>query len=200
MGQRLVVTIKCEEKEMLKIYYHWSAYSVSALMETRDIINELFDDDNEIKDLRLRMIRFSERNGGGISNGKDSDEWKYIQNEYPNETFKEKNINRNYGLIAISKEGMRDLQDWSEGDITIDLDEYKVINYVYCGYDGIDNYNEYMKEWNNDHIDRTLEDIPELDCELSEFDFTDIDYLIEALDNAPDYVVRYGNEIYNLIA
>ena len=130
MGQRLVVTIKNNGEDLCKLYYHWSAYSISALIETRDIINTLLDEDNEIKDLQLRMIRYVEANGGGIDGGKDSNEWMYIRNMYANETFKSKGISRNCGLIAISEPGMRDLQYWSEGDVTIDLDECKVINYV----------------------------------------------------------------------
>ena len=153
MGQRLVVTIENNEEELCKIYYHWSAYSISALMETRDIINELFDEYNEIEDIRLRMIRFVESDGGGIKNGKDSDEWKYIQNAYPNEIFKEEGISRNCGLIAISEDGMNDLQDWSEGDIIINIDTHRVINLVNWFYDSVYDYNNNRKEWDSDWID-----------------------------------------------
>ena len=199
-GQRLVVTIENNEEELCKIYYHWSAYSRSALMETRDIVNALFDEYNEIEDIRLRMIRFVESNGGGIKGEKDSDEWKYIQNTYPNEIFKEEGISRNYGLIAISEDGMNDLQDWREGDIIINIDTHRVINFVNWCCDSIDIYNEYHRKLNNRWKDIVLEDIPELDCDLYDFHYKDIDYLIEALDNSPDYIVRYGNTIYGIIA
>lgn len=199
MGQRLVVTIENNEEELCKIYYHWSAYSRSALMETRDIVNELFDEYNKIEDIKLRMIRFCERNGGGIDGGKESDEWKYIQNTYHNETFKEEGISRNCGLIAISEDGMNDLEIWSEGDIIINIDTHRVTNLVNWVYDSVYDYNNHRKEWDNDWIDVCLEDIPELECDLCDFHYEDIDYLIEALGNAPDFVVRYGNEIYELI-
>ena len=169
-------------------------------METRDVLNVLFDEENDIKDLRLRMIRFCECNGGGIDGGKDSDEWKYIQKVYPDEVFKEKGINRNYGLIAISEKCMNDIQGWSEGDIYIDISTGKVVNCVNWYYDGIDMYNERNHEWNDEWEDMALEDIPEIDCDLSEFHYTDIDYLISELKNAENYVVRYGNAIYELIA
>ena len=97
MGQRLVITIQDCGEEICKIYYHWSAYSRSALMETRDVLNVLFDEENDIKDLRLRMIRFCECNGGGIDGGKDSDEWKYIQKVYPHEAFKS-----NYMIVFVA--------------------------------------------------------------------------------------------------
>lgn len=200
MGQRLVVTIQNNEENLCNIYYHWSAYFVSALMETRDIINVLCDDDNEIEDVRLRMIRYVEANGGGVANGKGSDEWKYIQKMYPDEVFKEEGISRNCGLIAISEEGMNNSQYWSEGDVYIDISTDRVTNFVNWHCNDIDALNKNRHEWDDDWKDITLEDIPEIECDLSEFDFTDIDYLIEALDNASDDVVRYGNDIYELIA
>ncbi len=43
MGQRLVVTVNQYGKDIAKIYYHWSAYSLSALQEAREIINVLYD-------------------------------------------------------------------------------------------------------------------------------------------------------------
>lgn len=199
MGQRLVVTVNDNGKDICKMYFHWSAYSMSALYVTRDILDAILSDD-DIMDLRLRLIRFCEAYGGGIKNGKDSDEWKYIQNTYPNEIFKEEGISRNCGLIAISEDGMNDLQDWSEGDIIINIDTHRVINLVNWFYDSVYGYNNNRKEWDSDWIDVCLEDIPELECNLCDFNYEDIDYLIEALDNAPDFVVRYGNEIYELIA
>lgn len=200
MGQRLVVTVNYCEEEIAKIYYHWSAYTESALMETKQIIDELLDEKNKIKDLKLRLIRFCERNGGGIKNGKDSEEWKYIQSVYPNKTFKSDNISRNCGLIALSEEGMADLQNWSEGDVDINLDLGIVVNTVNWSCDGIEEYNELRKEWDNDFEDLSLEDVLELKCDLWEFKFNDIGYLIETLANTRDEIVRYGNIIYELIA
>lgn len=199
MGQQLVITVQDCGEEICKIYYHWSAYSRSALMKTRDVLNVLFDEENDIKDLRLRMIRFCECNGGGIDGGKDSDEWKYIQEVYPHEAFKSNYIDRNYGLIAISEKGMDDIQYWSEGDIIIRLDDDEIINFVNCVYHNIDDYNKNKKEWYDDWTDISLEDIPELECNLCDFHYEDIDYLIKALGSAPNFVVRYGNEIYELI-
>lgn len=200
MGQRLVVTIENDEEVLCKIYYHWSAYSIRALREARDIINELFDEDKRIYDIRIRMIRFVESNGGGIANGKDGDEWQYIQNTYPNAIFKEEGILRNYGLIAISEDGMNALQGWSEGDIYINISNGRVVNFVNFPYVSIDAFNEARREWDDSWKDLALEDIPELHCDLSEFNIDDIDYLIDELRDAQDFVVRYKNVIYELFA
>lgn len=198
MGQRLVVTVRSKDEDICKIYYHWSAYSVSALMETKKILNVILDEENDISDLKLRLIRFCEQNGGGIDGGEGSDEWNYITREYPNEIFKSEGIDRSYGLIALSKKGMDDIQYWSEGDIIIDLDECRVINEVSLWFISIEEYNQELEE--RDEAAEKLEDIPELQCDLTNFAFEDIDYLIDALNKAPNYAVRYGNDIYELIA
>lgn len=196
MGQRLVVTVRSKDDDICKIYYHWSAYSVSALMETKEILDVILDEEND-SDLKLRLIRFCEQNGGGIDGGKGSEEWDYIAREYPDEVFKAEGISRNRGLIALSKKGMDDIQYWSEGDIIIDLDDTTITNWVHC-LRSIEQYNELMEELGEE--EKVLEDIPELQCDLTEFTFEDIDYLIDALRNAPEYAVRYGSDIYELIA
>lgn len=201
MGQRLVITVNEFGKDIVKIYYHWSAYSVSALCEAREIINVLYDDDNEEKDLRLRLIRFVENNGGGIDGGEGSDEWKRIAEMYPNEVFKKENISRNNGLIALSEEGMDDVQDWSEGDVYINLDENEIINYVNFSYESINEYNENRSEWDDDFESLTLEDLPKINYNLSNFSVFDINDVIEELNTLNGYVCRdKENNICELIA
>lgn len=203
MGQRLVITIKQNEEEIAKVYYHWSAYSLSALYETRKIIDVLYDDENAEKDLKLRLIRFCESNGGGIDGGEGSEEWKYIMELYPNEEFKKENINRNEGLIALSKTGMKEMQNWSEGSVYIDLDFYEVENYVFSNFEDIDDYNYYRSEWEEDFIEDnfkelTLEDIPEIKVNLSNFSVFDIDNVIRKLQSFDGYLFRNGEEIYEV--
>lgn len=41
MGQRLVITVQNHGKNLAKIYYHWSAYSRSALEEARTLIHHV---------------------------------------------------------------------------------------------------------------------------------------------------------------
>ena len=42
MGQRLVCTIETNEKKLCNIYFHWSAYTYSALLETKKIIDTAY--------------------------------------------------------------------------------------------------------------------------------------------------------------
>ena len=200
MGQRLVITVNQYGEDIAKIYYHWSAYSISALQETRDVINVLYDEENEVKDLRLRLIRYCEMNGGGIDGGENSKEWERITKMYPSETFKKNNISRNCGLIALSEEGMDSIQTWSEGDIYINLDENEVVNFVNYSYESIDDYNTECAEWDDDFEAVTLNDIPYINCNLSCFSIDDIEYMIDELESFDGYVCRDNDTIYGLIA
>lgn len=196
MGQRLVVTITKNDRDICKIYYHWSAYSFSALRETQNIINCIYKHKDETEsELLLRLIRFCEVNGGGIR--ADDYEFKYIQKLYPNKTFKKENYSRNYGIIALSENGMEDLQRWSEGDVNIDLNEEKIYNGVYDYYKTIDDYNEEHKEWDDEFEPLTLEDITNIGYDLGTINITDIDDVLNELINV-DFVCRNDNEIFEL--
>lgn len=196
MGQRLVVTIHNNEKELCAIYFHWSAYSFSALLETQKILNCIYNSEDETEsELLLRLIRFCEENGGGIR--AQDDEFAYIEALYPNETFKKDDYSRNYGLIALSEKGIQDLQSWSEGDIDIYIDEDKICNGVYSYYESIDDYNTEHSEWDEDFEPVTLEDITDIGYDLGEISIYDIDDVIDELRNV-DWVCRNGNEIFEL--
>lgn len=196
MGQRLVVTIHVSNKDVAKIYYHWSAYSYSALKETQAIINCIYNSDDETEqELLLRLIRFCEANGGGIR--ADDYEFEYIQKLYPNETFKKKDYSRNYGLIALSEKGMQDLQYWSEGDVTIDLDEEVIHNEVFSYYESIDDYNNEHSERDEDFEPLTLDNITNIGYDLSEIEIEELDCVLYELNNIDD-VCRNDNEIFEL--
>ena len=197
MGQRLVVTVRSMGEDLCKMYFHWSAYTIPALMEVRDMMAEFPMETKSKDEAILYFIRYCEKNGGGISDGYGGKEWNYITEKYPNEKFKVDGISRNNGLIGISEEKMDSIQSWSEGDIIIDLDEMTVHNEVFWFYDGIDAYNEELVDREDELA--TLDDIPEVG-EIGDFDFEDIDDVIANLEDIPGYVCRNGNEIYELIA
>lgn len=197
MGQRLIVTVRSMGEDICKMYFHWSAYTIPALAEVRDMMAEFPMETKSKDEAILYFIRYCEKNGGGISNGYGSKEWNYITSKYPNEKFKESNINRNQGLISISKEDMDDTQRWSEGDIIINLDDMTVHNEVFLSYNNIDELNSEFLDRGDDPF--TLEDIPEVG-EIGDFDLEDIDDVIANLEDISGFVCRNGNEIYELIA
>ena len=197
MGQRLIVAVRSMGKDICKMYFHWSAYTIPALEEVRDMMEEFPMETKSKDEAILYFIRYCEKNGGGISGGYGSKEWNYITSKYPNEKFKETNINRNRGLIGISKEDMDDTQSWSEGDIIINLDDMTVHNEVFLCYSNIDELNSEFLDLGDDPL--TLEDIPEVG-EIGDFDLEDIDDVIFNLKYISGFVCRNGNEIYELIA
>ena len=204
MGQRLVISVINDGGDFCKIYYHWSAYTLSALEETRKIINCIYNHKDETeKELKLRLIHFCEKNGGGIDGA--NGEIDYVKNLYPNETFLTDGYSRNDGLIAISERGMDDMQRYSEGDVFIDIENDTVDFCVYSGYDDIDEYNQERSSWDDDYTPLKLEQIPDMGEPLGFFGVTEIDDVIEAFERAakesPEYtyVIRSGSEIIEII-
>lgn len=197
MGQRLIITVKQNKEDVCKIYFHWSAYTYSALLETKKIIDCIYNHEDEtVKEMQLRLIKFLEANGGGIRG--DQYEFEYIQKMYPNETFKTDGYSRSNGLIALSKTGMDELQYWSEGDIIIDVDEGIVENTVFGWYDDIKEYNQERMEWDEDFEGYKLEELEEIEYDLGEFNVEHIDDIIASLYDV-DCVCRFGNEIFEMI-
>ena len=199
MGQRLVVTIEKNDKQLAKLYFHWSAYTGSALYVTRDIVHCIYNSKNETDiEMLLRLIRFCEDRGGGIDGGEGSVAWKYITTTYPNEIFKSNGISRSDGLIALDEDSMEEMQSYSEGDVYIDLDEDMINFGVYAGYENLD---EYIEEIGDDELEGlTLDDIPYINHELGYFSIDDIDAIIEAFEKTDDVnnLIRFGSEIVEL--
>jgi hypothetical protein len=199
MGQRLVVSIQNNGKELATVYYHWSAYTVSALWEVSKLVKCIFNHEDETEEeLKLRLIRFCEENGGGINC--NTEEFKYIENLYPGEVFKKDGYSRSYGLIDLSEVGMAESHSWSEGDVEIYIDEEMICNGVFSEWSSYEEYYEEVKSWGEDYDDclMKLEDIPDIGYSLGDIAIEDIDNVIEALEAAKSHFVRYGNEIYEL--
>lgn len=202
MGQRLVVTIERKEKEIAKLYFHWSAYTGDALYATRDIVHCIYNHKEETdREMLLRLIRFCEERGGGIDSGNKGLAWQYITTTYPGEKFKSDGISRSDGLIALDEDTMEEMQRMSEGDVYIDLDEDQIDFCVYCGYDTLREYVEERKSWDDEFEEFTIDECPRVSYELGYIDVNDIDSLIEEFEGVEDNqnVIMFGNEIVELI-
>ena len=200
MGQRLVVTIERSETPIAKLYFHWSAYTGDALYVTRDIVHCIYNHKDETdREMLLRLIRFCENRGGGIDGGEGSEAWKYIVTTYPGEKFKAEGISRSDGLIAIDEENMGFMQEMSEGDVYINLDEDRVDFCVYAGYESLDEYLEEMAG-DEDLEGIILEDIPYIDYDLGYFDVDEIDAIVDAFEKTDDVqnLIRFRSELVEL--
>lgn len=109
MGQRLNIEMKSKGKVVANCYYHWSAYTMTALQLTEEIISNFdsIQDNNDVK----RAVKLLESTGAGYSD-------------------------RNNGLIATTEEEMNDTRYWEEGRVTIDMDNKTFdFNVFFKGYD-----------------------------------------------------------------
>lgn len=199
MGQRLVVSIQNNGKELATVYYHWSAYTVSALWETSKLVRCIFNHKDETEEeLKLRLIRFCYENGGGIN--RNDAEFEYIQKLYPSEVFQRDGYSRNDGLIDLSEQGRQETHDWSEGDVEIYIDEGRINNGVFGYFQDYQEYVEEVKSWGVDYEDEifAFEEMDEIHYDIGDIAIEDIDNVIAALENVKTHFIRYGNEIYEL--
>lgn len=140
MGQRLVIDLIQGDKVVAAIYYHWSAYFISTIMELAKLSKAILEAEKEGKDKLLAVItkleenekyydfsskEYSLRSGGIIA--EDLDKAKEL---YPDWQFKTKYIDRNCGLIALSDTQIGHLHDWEEGHANIHLDTHEIENSV----------------------------------------------------------------------
>ena len=169
MGQRLVINGIKNHVPIFNIYYHWSAYTETALQETDQLLKYLLRPEN-CGDLVLSAIEYCESNAGGITVDKDFEEAKRL---YPDHNFKTDDISRNNGLIAITADGMNNNISWAEETIDIDFDNDLINNNVFWGYDDVDQINE---EYEYDD-DEKLKDsdilVPHISVEQFHFDQID---------------------------
>lgn len=190
MGQRLVITIHAFDEDIATIYYHWSAYTTSALEEAQKILENVRWDEVKSKDeLILGIVKFIEKNGGCI----DFYDTEEFHKRFLNVPFKDDG-SRNDGLVAITEGGMARQRYWSEGDLTIDFDGEMIHNSVFW-FIGSD---QALQEELGEDCDIDFNEIPVLKADPCEFGFNDFDYIVEALGDGDRYH-RYNGEIWENI-
>ena len=187
MGQRLIMTIKDNDVDLMKVYYHWSAYTVQSYLEALNFVNAYEDERfKNISDKKLRCIRALESLAARLDNESEFNEFKRL---YPNEELIDTNLDRTNGLIALTEKDMKDVQDWSEGNLTIYLDHKRIFSSCYQEFENINDYNNYY----SDEEELELDDLPIIDCDLDNITFDNIDEVYNCME---DYV--YENSKYTL--
>lgn len=212
MGQRLVMTIyesvEKQEKPLMNIYYHWSAYSTYAYIEALKFINvykdmedfmKLFVDIKDRKKLVMFLVKILEKKGARINIG----DYEYVEKEYPELEFLKTDVDRNEGLISLSEKEMADSEKWGEGFLNIFLKEREVVNNCYWG--GYDSIEEYIKdnglELTEEEVKATEEEVKaigELDYDIMEATFDNITDRINAM-NEMGFFFRYNGKIWCFI-
>lgn len=138
MGQRLNIEIVRGNECIANAYYHWSAYTSSAIRLTEQIID--FFEDNAEDDFKSKVeyaVRALETTGAGIN-----DSEKNMIELTKDFGFKFKHcIGRKNGLISVTEPGIHETEQWDEGRVTIDPWERTVLLNVYS-VDPVDVYEE----------------------------------------------------------
>jgi len=118
MGQRLNFEVCYDGEVLANAYYHWSAYTSSSL-STLGTVLESYKNRTEINPLKV-AVEILQATGAGV----DEEEKVRIENDtsgkFENISFRDA-VNRNIGLLAVTKEGIEDTRRWEEGRVTVDI-------------------------------------------------------------------------------
>lgn len=124
MGQRLNIEFYVDGKCLVNCYYHWSAYTETALDMTKEILQLMnikpFQKLNDIKLNKMYFVNLLRFTGSCL----------VIQNT--DDMFTENHIDygtyRDFGLIGVTEKDMQRTRAWQEGIVIFDMDN-KTINF-----------------------------------------------------------------------
>ena len=177
MGQRLTIQIfenKNSEQSIATLYYHWSAYTESALDKLKTFYNnyrhyfkiqqidqkllqlhptpfEAVKQYDELDNIVTSIYQAVIETGGGLPSDESENAIKLhptLGEHYnPNHS-----VHRNNGLIAFTEERQNSLYYWPEGNIRLYLDEEEFEFDVYTSYEVEDDrkyYEHLIEKWFN---------------------------------------------------
>lgn len=181
MGQRLVANVyknKNDNWPIMTIYYHWSAYTIQAMLEGQKIL-ECYRERKKYLPVLPALIISLETVGVRL----DPDERYKLYNEFNEEfedyKFSDKNIDRNYGLIATTEEGIETQHEWAEGEIDVYLQEEMIYNHCVYKFEDVKEY----ADWNDYLSDDPEMDLPLLLVDLCRVRYEEIEPIMSTLDN-----------------
>lgn len=173
MGQRLNIEIVNNEKRLANAYYHWSAYTGSAIALTKQVLEAYAELSETIDDPLLLAVRMLESTGAGVN----PEERARISADrrFDGIGFQDCS-NRNAGILSVTDDGMEETERWEEGRVTVHIDSQSFDFGVY--------YDEYMREWMDDceyednvTAEKAYHQFPQIDYEMDEIPFSEIDTL-----------------------
>lgn len=216
MGQRLVFKCMKDDKCFATLYYHWSAYTMSVYAEGCDIVKGLksrnWTKDMSVKETIAILLDVLESNisdfdadcHGGVSGGTDSAEWKALI-EMGITPHEGEHVDRTYGLLDVTEEGMKNALDWAEDIEEINFDECYFTNGCFIVFDMNDKYeHDDLAEICENYGDIDKMDIPDLP-EIFRNTIIPFDKAEETQELARKYYDKFilgklGTEIYTSIA
>ena len=143
MGQRLNIEMMWGDQVLANAYYHWGAYTVSALQRLENIYDNLGLNDyplNNVDQARNTAIRLLQATGAGVNDDelrrirRRPSALKYTDMNEFNKLFKLA-FDRNTGLLSVTEEGIEETRSWAEGTVVIDLQAMTFDFDVFFWYD-----------------------------------------------------------------
>ena len=123
MGQRLNIEIHNKGELLANCYYHWSAYTKSALILTKQVLKFIKENEDEYSDPLVLAVKALETTEAGVM--KNDMEYLMSNENYSKYSYNPA-VDRNLGLICVTKDGMENTRYWEEGRVTVYLDEEMV--------------------------------------------------------------------------
>lgn len=179
MGQRLVANVyknKSDNWPILTIYYHWSAYTIQALIEGSRII-ECYKARKKYVPILPALIMSLETVGARLDPDERYRIYSDFNEEYDEYKFSDKEIDRNNGLIAVTEEQIEVQRGWAEGEIDVYLEEELIYNYCIYNFDNVEEYVDWY-----DYGDEDI-DLPLLLIDMSHVHYEEIPAILSTLDN-----------------
>lgn len=133
MGQRLnIEIIDGWGMTLANCYYHWSAYTGSAIELVETIIEA--SEDIACDSLLERAVKLLESTGAGINDFEKTRIEADATNKFDGIDFKPC-VDRNKGLISVTLEGISDTRKWEEGRVEINIEDKTIDFYMYLSED-----------------------------------------------------------------
>ena len=196
MGQRLVILnstpfVQTDDQiDTNAIYYHWSAYTDSAVVEItnlRDSVKEYYNQYYNSTSNRLDFFNLACLQAVSGVAPQYEESIKYIES-LTNQPYDSSHVNRNDGMIGFTPTDIDHILDWSEGTVDInwifkenghpDFDKS-----TFCYESLVSSYDiEDFKEWFN-KTDADVERIKKikLDVDLYEVPLSESDILYDKI-------------------
>lgn len=186
MGQRLVVQIEDNGEPLANAYYHWSGYTGSSIDMVNQILEYFDDQPDDLCDdpnttfamkgavgtkclavwlLYMTGARFNLDETARLESERLKEQYEYC--------FDGKTVDRNDGLLCITREGMEKNLGWSEGTVYIDLST-KEIDFGCICEETVEMWQSYRRDEgeNDDPLCLPVLNVPHLTF-YNWFDFAD---------------------------
>jgi hypothetical protein len=192
MGQRLNIEIVRNDKTIANCYYHWSAYTTSALATALMVLadyeklsKENLPDEVFAVKLFENCSSFSFFNGDTNYAGLSESSYEYMTSKYPDYEFN-KAVDRNAGLIGVTEEDMENTRNWEEGTLYIYIDKKMIDNSGLVWNEDEEDFFEMMDDDERESFD--IEKLPVLPYNnMAEIPFDKIEEVLKFITDSKVY-------------